>query len=231
MLKEGKVEDCGFEAPGRPESDSAGGNESKVEKACYGGGEGPLWRRNGGQHYYGAELGYPVGALADQAPDMVNSPPHYLQFGMEVIDIIRYVLGEDGFRAYCIGNELKYRLRAGDKGDAAQDIAKARKYREFREKKAPAAPQEGPARIFQYLADGNGYPLIFQDLAMRLEHARREHPRFAHDDFEALKVIHDEFKELQQAVHLCEGRRQIVYEALDVATTALRLAMGEVENG
>lgn len=70
------------------------------------------------------------------ASDPVNQPAHYQQFGMEVIDIIRHVLGPDGFRAYCIGNELKYRLRAGDKGDAAQDMAKAMKYREFREVKA-----------------------------------------------------------------------------------------------
>lgn len=65
--------------------------------------------------------------------DPVQRPAHYQQFGMEVIDIIKHVLGPDGFRAYCIGNELKYRLRAGDKGDASQDLAKAMKYREFRE--------------------------------------------------------------------------------------------------
>lgn len=67
--------------------------------------------------------------------DPVERPAHYQRFGMEVIDIIKHVLGPEGFRAYCIGNELKYRLRAGDKGDAAQDIAKAMKYREFREGK------------------------------------------------------------------------------------------------
>jgi hypothetical protein len=65
--------------------------------------------------------------------DPVNHPAHYKAYPVEVIDIIRHVLGDEGFRAYCIGNELKYRLRAGDKGDAAQDIAKAMKYREFRE--------------------------------------------------------------------------------------------------
>lgn len=68
----------------------------------------------------------------DYGYDNVNHPKHYKQFGVEVIDIIHNVLGDDGFKAYCIGNELKYRLRAGDKGDAAQDIAKAMKYREFR---------------------------------------------------------------------------------------------------
>lgn len=67
--------------------------------------------------------------------DPVNHPAHYKAYPVEVIDIIRHVLGPEGFRAYCIGNELKYRLRAGDKGDAAQDFAKAMKYREFREGK------------------------------------------------------------------------------------------------
>jgi hypothetical protein len=67
--------------------------------------------------------------------DPVNQPSHYKSYPVEVIDIIRHVLGPEGFRAYCIGNELKYRLRAGDKGDAEQDLAKAMKYREFREEK------------------------------------------------------------------------------------------------
>jgi hypothetical protein len=76
------------------------------------------------------------GVLAENRPsDAVNSPEHYLQYDMEVIDIIRHVLGPEGFRAYCIGNELKYRLRAGDKGDPVQDFAKAEKYREFRRTK------------------------------------------------------------------------------------------------
>ena len=67
--------------------------------------------------------------------DPIQRPAHYQRFGMEVIDIIRHVLGPEGFRAYCIGNEIKYRLRAGDKGDAQQDLGKAMKYREFREGK------------------------------------------------------------------------------------------------
>ena len=66
------------------------------------------------------------------APDAVNHPAHYKQYPVEVIDIIRHVLGDEGFRAYCLGNEIKYRMRAGWKGDAAQDIAKALKYADFR---------------------------------------------------------------------------------------------------
>lgn len=65
--------------------------------------------------------------------DAVNHPSHYAAFPVEVIDIIRFVLGPDGFRAYCFGNEIKYRMRAGLKGDnAAEDIAKAMTYKKFR---------------------------------------------------------------------------------------------------
>ena len=66
--------------------------------------------------------------------DAVNHPSHYTAYPVEVIDMIRKVLGPEGFKAYCLGNEIKYRMRAGLKGDnAAQDIAKAMKYKEFRE--------------------------------------------------------------------------------------------------
>ena len=100
---------------------------------------GPVWLRPGGQHE--PALRDITGSFTMQDGtivmkcDPVDRPAHYQHFGVEVIDIIRSVLGPEGFRAYCIGNELKYRLRAGDKGDAAQDLAKAMKYREFRETK------------------------------------------------------------------------------------------------
>jgi hypothetical protein len=61
------------------------------------------------------------------AADMVNHPPHY-QGKVECIDAIEAALGAEGFVAYCRGNALKYSFRAGRKGDAVQDIQKARWY-------------------------------------------------------------------------------------------------------
>jgi hypothetical protein len=58
-------------------------------------------------------------------PDMVNSPPHYTDGGIEAIDYIEAKLGPDGFRSYCIGNALKYVSRAGKKADLKQDLSKA----------------------------------------------------------------------------------------------------------
>jgi hypothetical protein len=58
-------------------------------------------------------------------PDMVNSPPHYTDGGIEAIDYIEAKLGPDGFRSYCVGNALKYISRAGKKGSAKEDLSKA----------------------------------------------------------------------------------------------------------
>jgi hypothetical protein len=77
--------------------------------------------------------------LPEKSPteDMVNHPPHYQQLAVEVKDIIKMVLEKANlspYESYCLGNELKYRLRAGDKGDAMEDLGKAQFYR--RERKA-----------------------------------------------------------------------------------------------
>jgi hypothetical protein len=68
--------------------------------------------------------------------DLVNHPGHYTSLPVEAIRIIELALteafGPEGYQAYCFGNELKYRLRAGFKGPGDQDLAKALKYRDFR---------------------------------------------------------------------------------------------------
>lgn len=63
--------------------------------------------------------------------DMVNHPPHYqTKDGIECIDAIRAALGSEGFKAYCRGQVIKYSWRAGKKGCAAEDMAKAAWYAE-----------------------------------------------------------------------------------------------------
>jgi len=65
--------------------------------------------------------------------DAINSPSHYMQGGIETIDIIRTMLTKEEFQGYCKGNILKYRERAPYKGNSDQDYAKARKYKQFLE--------------------------------------------------------------------------------------------------
>ena len=69
----------------------------------------------------------------------------------------------------------------------------------------------------------------FALLAARLEHAREKHPVFAESNGEALDVILDEAEELSHEINHGGSPARIVDEGLDLATTAMRLVMGEVK--
>jgi hypothetical protein len=60
---------------------------------------------------------------ADMATDMVNHPPHYNAHpsGVECIQITEHM-------GFCLGNAVKYIWRADLKGDAVEDLKKARFY-------------------------------------------------------------------------------------------------------
>ena len=58
--------------------------------------------------------------------DMVNSPPHYNQTGIECIDALEAMLG-DGFESYLQGNIAKYLWRYKYK-NGAEDLMKAQWY-------------------------------------------------------------------------------------------------------
>ena len=60
--------------------------------------------------------------------DNVKHPAHYCDGGIETIDYIRAKLTREEFIGYCKGNALKYISRAGKKGDASEDLAKAAVY-------------------------------------------------------------------------------------------------------
>lgn len=67
-----------------------------------------------------------------QQVDVVKAPSHYQFFpGVEAIEIIAASLTEEGFHGYCMGNRLKYRLRAGNKDKLEQDISKSDFYVEL----------------------------------------------------------------------------------------------------
>jgi hypothetical protein len=73
--------------------------------------------------------GEPVGVglhfdtTSEAKEDMVNHPPHYTVGGVETIDFI-----EAKGLNYHLGQVIKYVSRAGKKGDALQDLQKARWY-------------------------------------------------------------------------------------------------------
>lgn len=63
--------------------------------------------------------------MSTTVDDKVNSPAHYTRGGIETIDFIE--AKELNFR---LGNAVKYIARAGHKGDALEDLRKARWYLE-----------------------------------------------------------------------------------------------------
>ena len=67
--------------------------------------------------------------IQNEAPDMVNTPPHYKQYSFEPIDIITEVVKEYppeiGFH---IGTTLKYLFRSPFKDNMPQDLSKAEYY-------------------------------------------------------------------------------------------------------
>lgn len=61
--------------------------------------------------------------------DNIDHPQHYQLPGLpcESIEVIRAVLGDEGFCKFCRGNALKYLIRADHKG-GTEDLKKAVKY-------------------------------------------------------------------------------------------------------
>jgi hypothetical protein len=81
--------------------------------------------------------------------DVVNHPPHYrAPNGLEAIDVI------EGFgldQSFPLGNAAKYLLRAGRKGDALQDLKKARWYLDRKIKQLESGCRDDSAPLY-YLA-------------------------------------------------------------------------------
>lgn len=65
--------------------------------------------------------------------DDINYPSHYKLDGLDVesIDVVKSVLGQEGFKEFCLGNILKYAIRCKKKGMYEKDIRKIKRYSEF----------------------------------------------------------------------------------------------------
>jgi hypothetical protein len=59
----------------------------------------------------------------------IKSPKHYKLEGLNVesIEVIKSVLGQEGFKAFCKGNTMKYLIRA-EKKNGLEDYKKAQTY-------------------------------------------------------------------------------------------------------
>ena len=70
------------------------------------------------------------GGMCVEVKDDVKSPLHYKLDGFELEskDIIKSVLGKEGYKSWCHGTALKYLFRAGKKEDELKDFKKAKEY-------------------------------------------------------------------------------------------------------
>ena len=64
---------------------------------------------------------------SDNVVDMVNSPPHYNQTGIECIQAISAAT-DNGFKYYLQGNVMKYLWRFDYKDKPLEDLQKAKWY-------------------------------------------------------------------------------------------------------
>lgn len=67
-------------------------------------------------------------AMHGKGVDVVNSPEHYRQGGIEAIDAIQASMTREEFKGYLKGNAQKYLWRYRHKGKPVEDLRKAKWY-------------------------------------------------------------------------------------------------------
>lgn len=60
--------------------------------------------------------------------DNVNHPVHYNQYPIEIIDMMIIMFGKEATFNFCLLNAFKYRMRAGNKQNLKEDLAKEQWY-------------------------------------------------------------------------------------------------------
>lgn len=124
--------------------------------------------------------------------DPINHPAHYARSAVEPINAIE--AWELGFH---LGNAVKYLARAGHKGDALEDLKKARWYldREIeRRVKAGASDQPPVAEASAAERDPHDLLLLAEDVAASLRRGEVDPRDFAlmlrgEDNVEALEEV------------------------------------------
>lgn len=70
---------------------------------------------------------YRVNELKENIKDNIN-PSHYQQFSKETWEMMVDIWGPIAFKKHCEMTAFKYRMRAGHKNDAVEDLNKAKWY-------------------------------------------------------------------------------------------------------
>lgn len=76
--------------------------------------------------------------------EQVNHPEHYNQYPVEVIEMMQRIWGIENTIIFCQMNAFKYRMRAGSKGDIAEDLNKEKWYLSLAKQLAEQAALDQP---------------------------------------------------------------------------------------
>ena len=63
-------------------------------------------------------------AIPRKDDEQVNHPVHYNQYPIEIIDMMIIMFGKEATFHFCLLNAFKYRMRAGNKLNLEEDLAK-----------------------------------------------------------------------------------------------------------
>jgi NTP pyrophosphatase (non-canonical NTP hydrolase) len=155
---------------------------------------------------------------AQYGSEQIDHPDHYTRYPVEVIEIIKQALsqayGHNGFMAYCLGNEIKYRMRAGLKGndDGDVDIGKAMRYMDFRE-----SAEKESARDFDITPSIGQLEYLVQQWAW--DKGILNHP----DLSPRIDKFREEAAELVEAAYEDIGKDAVMLEAGDVLVTLINM--------
>ena len=74
--------------------------------------------------------------IVESSYEMVNHPPHYNKYDIEVIDMMRKLWGDEAVYSWCKLTAFKYRMRLGEKPNNSieQDLKKEKFYIEYAKK-------------------------------------------------------------------------------------------------
>jgi hypothetical protein len=97
----------------------------------------------------------------------VEHPAHYNNQPIEVIEMMRKIYGDEAVISFCHMNAFKYRMRAGLKGNTAEDIEKAKWYEAYASRFTESKKvEEKPFDNFISVLWKDGYSL--KDIANKL---------------------------------------------------------------
>lgn len=66
--------------------------------------------------------------MAETSNGTSKGQTHYINSAKQPVEVMQLLFTKEQFLGFLIGNYIKYKMRAGNKGDAEKDLNKANQY-------------------------------------------------------------------------------------------------------